>query len=1004
MNRIKVFLILIILGYLPSILAQSINVSGKITDASTGELLPGVNIIINGTTTGTISDINGAYSLEVPLEDAELAFSSIGYITKIIAVNGHSVINVELELDVKTIDEVVVLGYGSMERTNVTGAISSVKTEEISKVPVPNVVEAMRGQVPGLRMTRTDGMPGSGVNFYIRGRNSLKSDEEPLIVIDGIPQTGGNIAEINTDDIESINILKDAGAASIYGTSGANGVILIATKGGKSGKPELKVNISRGYTDLVQKPDLMNAREFVQLKMDAAEGAGRPHELEDVLTDGVEYANYTDSAGIKEIDWHDVLLRIGKITNASISLAGGNDKITFYMNGDVYQEDGIVQHTSYDRYSFRFNSEYNPYKVLKMGAKVQLVKTISDETGNSAVLYNDAPDFTDFLGNTPLGRLYDENNELVPTVKGDQFDYNPLWKYRESQTDRSVGRIALSPYMEITFFEGFTYRINASVEQRTESYGRFTSGLYDLSTVDGTPGNNKSIMFDTTDISYLLDHILTYKKLLADKHMINATLVYGFQTWNGELKRLDGQGSITDLLSYYAVNTSQSDVFLPNYDYDEWRKLYYVGRLGYSYDRRYNITGTIRRDGSSIFGPKHRWGWFPSVSFAWNIDEESFLDNLTMLNNLKYRISWGRMGNDRIGTYKYVALTDPVSYPFGGTSYTGYTADKLANEYLHWETSQQFNTGLDFGLFNNRLFGSFDIYKTNTIDLILDQLIPSVTGFKSIVSNIGETENMGMELIVSYRVLNGDFKWDVSANWARDRNKIVRLNDAKDAEGKLLNDEANGWFIGQDIDVIYNFDYLGVYQLGDSAIAASRHPDKRNYGVGDPKIRDVDGNDTINFKDQTFLGSPTPDWYGGLRNTFSYKGFELTILFEAVKGVTRINYIYGALTGRGNEVNVDYWTPRNPTNEFPQPNIREPYYYQDAVRVRDASFIALRNVSLSYTLPNALTQKIKVSGLTVYVRGNNLKYFTKFEGYSPETNIGAFPITKVWTIGTSITF
>jgi hypothetical protein len=308
-------------------------------------------------------------------------------------------------------------------------------------------------------------------------------------------------------------------------------------------------------------------------------------------------------------------------------------------------------------------------------------------------------------------------------------------------------------------------------------------------------------------------------------------------------------------------------------------------------------------------------------------------------------------------------------------------------------------------MLGNRLNGSVDVYLTNTIDLILDQQIPSVTGFEEIVSNIGETKNSGIEAIVNYRIIDSDFKWDLSVNWARDRNEIVHLTGAVDEEGNEVDDEANGWFIGQDINEIYDFDFIGIWQLGEEEQAAATHPDKRNYGPGDPKIRDIDGNDTINFEDQTFLGNPTPSWYGGIRTTFSYKGLELTVLFDAVQGVTRINYFYGALTGRGNEINVDYWTPENPSNEFPQPNIQSPYYYQDAVRVRDASFIALRNVSLSYTLPKQLTKKIKIASWQLYVRGNNLKYFTKYvDAYSPETDLGRFPITKNWTIGTNITF
>ena len=981
-----------------------ITITGKVTDES-GALMPGVNIVEKGTSKGVVSDANGSYSITVSSPGSVLVFSFVGYISDEIEAGNQTNIDITMVPDIQSLAEVVVIGYGSMERSNVTGAISSVKTEELSKAPVPNVIEAMRSQIPGLRITRTDGKPGAGVNFLIRGEKSLNNSNEPIIVIDGVPSTGGNLAELNSSDIESINVLKDAAAASIYGARGANGVILITTKAGKTGKPVLDINISQGFTDLVNKPNLMNAKEFVQLKMDAAEGAGRPNSLEDVLTDAVEYENYTDPTGIKEIDWHDVLLRIGKITDIGVSLFGGTDKITFYLSGDAYIEDGIVQHSSYDRYSFRLNSDYTPYKFLKIGAKIQLSKSIADETGNAAVVYQNKSDFTDFLGNTPLGRMYDENNELVPTVKGDQFDYNPLWKYRESQTDRSTNRFLLNPYVEFTILNGLTYRINASAEYRSESYRRFTSSRYSWSTLEDEPGRNNSYISYNEPVTYLLDNIVTYKKELAVKHSLNATLVYGIQNYSYDSLGVSGEGSVTDLLSYNAINSTDQVYKSIDFRNDEWANMYFVGRLGYSFDRRYNLTFTGRYDGSSIFGPDMRWGFFPSVSFAWNISEESFLKKIEPIDMLKFRVSWGRMGNDRIGTYGYISLTQNVSYPFSQTLYSGYTADKLANAVLQWETSQQFNVGLDFGLFNNRLNGSFDVYKTETIDLILDQQIPSVTGFTEIVSNIGETENKGIEAILNYRIFNGDFKWEVTANWARDRNKIVHLNGAVDEEGNEVDDLANGWFIGQDINEIYNFDYLGVWQLGEEEQAAAMHPDKANYGPGDPKIRDVDGNDTINFEDRTFLGNPTPDWYGGLRNTFSYKGLELTVLFEAVQGITRINYFYGGLTSRGNEIKVDYWTPRNPTNEFPQPNIRSPYYYIDAARVRDASFVALRNVSLAYMLPKKLTQKVKISSLQIYIRGNNLKYFTKFnDAYTPETDVGRFPITKIWTIGTNITF
>ncbi|MBN1952995.1 MAG: TonB-dependent receptor [Bacteroidales bacterium] len=980
-------------------------VSGTVKDAETGETIIGANVMIKGTSLGTITDINGNFNLNVPDGEAAILVSYIGYIQEEVSITGLTSIEILLVPDIESLEEVVVIGYGTMDKTNVTGAISSLKTDELNKAPVPNMIEAMRGQVPGLRMTRSSGAPGSGVEFLIRGKNSLNSSNEPLIVIDGVPSTGGNLAELSNSDIESINILKDAAAASIYGARGANGVILVNTKSGNKGKPMLDVSISKGYTNLIHELNLMDADQYVQLKMDAAAGMGLNNNLEAVLTDAIEYANYTNPDGVQQIDWHDVILRTGQVTNAGVSLSGGTDKISFYLNGDAYLEDGIVQYSSYDRYSFRLNADYQPYKFIKIGARAQMSRSIADETGNRAVESPQGdPDFTDFLHNTPLGRLYNENNELVPTVRGDQFDYNPLYKYRESETDRITSRVLFNPYIEITPFEGFTYRLNASAEERHERYYRFTSSIYNSSTLSDEPGNNSMIMWHSQPITYLLDNILSYIKDFK-KHKLDLTLVYGIQAYETDRMEVSGAATATDLLSYNSINTSELDYRRIIYTTDEWRNIYYVGRLGYSYDRRYVFTGTVRYDGSSVFGPEYRWGMFPSVSFAWNVNNESFMQNVDFINSLKYRVSWGRMGNDRIATYGYIATTDNVSYPFSEEVYSGLTSGNLPSEYLHWETSQQFNTGIDFAILNYRLTGSVDVYKTNTIGLILDRLIPPVTGFSDMVSNIGETENKGIEINLNYLVINSVFKWEISANWARDRNKIIRLNDAVDADGNLVDDVANGWFIGQDIDEIYNLDYVGVYQIGEEELAATMHPDKAYYSAGFPKIRDVDGDGLITMDDRTFLGNPTPDWYGGLRNTFSYKGIDLTILFEAVQGVTKINTFYGNLDGRSNSVVVDYWTPDNPTNVFPQPRAGRGYDYPDAVRVRDASYIALRNVSLSYAIPGKLADRAKISAMQLYLRGNNLRYFTDYmDAYSPEMGSGPYPITRNWTIGTHITF
>jgi TonB-dependent starch-binding outer membrane protein SusC len=999
-------------------LQQSKTITGTVVDED-GVSLPGVSVVVKGTTTGTVTDIDGKYSLNVSPGAKTLVFSFIGMSQQEIPIGSQSQINVTLEQGIVNLDEVVAIGYGSMEKNNVTGAISSIKADEIMKAPVPNVVEALRGQVSGVKISRASGQPGSKVDFLIRGKKSLSSSNEPLIVIDGVPNTGGNLAEINPADIATINILKDAAAASIYGASAANGVVLITTKNGVFGKPSLNVEFSYGLSDLAMEPVMFNAREYVEVKNAASIGGGLGPKTPEQLLDAVELKNWGGGDSIKESNWHDVLLKIGHIKNASVSLSGGTDKFHYYMNGDAYLEDGIAQHSTYDRYSMRVNADYAPYDFLTVGARMQLSKSIADETGST--LYNGSADFGDFVGNSPLGRLYDDYGRLVPTVKGDQFQYNPLYRYRESQVDRNSSRVYINPWFEIKIFDGLTYRMNAFAEQRFENYKEFYSSIYNNSELDADPGTNKLRIQLKEEMTYLWDNILNYHKIFNEVHSVDATFVYGIQTYDTYTLNTNGQGSSSDVLKYNDMSSVPASNSTVTYDPDEWGKEYYVARVGYGYDERYSITATFRRDGSSKFGPLSKYGNFPSIAAAWNIQNESFMKSVDPVSILKYRVSYGLMGNDNIPTYRYLATTSNGTAVFNQTGYTGKTTDPqvFPNANLRWEKSNQFNTGIDFGLFKNRISGTIDYYNTLTTDLLLTEQIPSTTGYTQVMSNVGKTKNWGIDANIDFAILTGEFKWDMSVNWAKDHNEIVSLSRyAVDKDGKPVDDKANGWFIGQDIDVIYDYKFIGIYSTSeeDIAMAKAMNPTIKTYGPGDAKIADVAGKVTdenptggpdgiIDTNDKTFLGSPTPSWYGGIRNTLSYKGFELTVLFEAVMGVEKINGYYGNLTMRDNQIKVDYWTPEDQVADFPQPNVKKEYDFADAVKLRDASFISLRNLSFGYNVPSKLIKKTPFKALAVFVRGNNLKYFTDYkDSYSPEIDPWNFPITKTWTFSAKITF
>jgi TonB-dependent starch-binding outer membrane protein SusC len=1017
MKKLTTLLAIIIFSGMQILSAQALKITGKVADANTGEPLPGVNVIQKGTTTGVMTGADGTFTMSVTNTESVLVFSFIGYVSQEIAVGNQSVINVSLTEDIKQVDEVVVIGYGSMQRSNVTGSISSVKADDLKRTPVPNAIEAIRGQVPGVRITRGDGTPGSDVSLTIRGVRSLgaasKEDDPdyvnsnaPLIVVDGVPYSGGKISDINPDDIASMDILKDAAATSVYGSSAANGVILITTKSGSTGKASLTVSASTGITDLVQKPTLYDGKGFAQLKIDALEGNRKNTKalVPESVLDPIELANYY--AG-NNLDMHDVMLRQGKINQANVSLTGGTDKFHYYLNGEAYNETGIVQHMSYDRYSFRLNSDYTPYKFVTIGAKVQYVVTKSDETGNTMGPDNKT-DFTDFIGNSPLGRLRDSLGNLTPTVNGDQFQYNPLYRYEHSDAGRQTYRASVTPFIEFKIIDGLTYRINGFAETRSERFTRFLDGKYDAQNIGYC---NYKIDFGQEN-NYLFDNILNYNRTFFDKHMLNLTAVYGFQTGRGEDFIITAEDNIKNYIGIYDIeNVDRAGArnYKTELNPTQSGKAYYVGRLAYSFDNRFNLTASARWDYTSQFGPDNKKGFFPSVAAAWNIHNESFLQNLSIINVLKYRISYGEVGNDRIPDFKYLFSAKPSNYIFAGTSYAGWTNDRSGNYSLKWETSQQFNTGLDFGILQNRVTGSFDYYSTVNKDILYNEQVPIIYGDSKglIMSNVAETKGWGLGAILTVKILDGAFKWETSANWSKDKNEIVNLGGKKvDSNGNPIDDVANGWFIGQDINVIYDYKFIGIYQEADTAIARKRHSDKISYGAGDPIIADIDGNDTINAEDKTFLGSSkTPDWYGGWSNTFSFMGFELNILFETVQGIKRVNYFINSLNGRDNTVVVNYWTPRNTSGDFPQPYNSGIYDYDRAVRLTDASFIALRNVSLTYNLPQSILKKTPLKNVSIYVRGNNLKYFTDFkQTYSPEFDFGRFPVTKTWSTGLNITF
>lgn len=976
-SRVRPLILLVtsLLGLQSALHAQQVTIQGRVINDETNAPIAGVAISVEGTTTGTLTNSAGEFTLNVPNANATLVVSSVGFAENRISLNGRTNVVVRLREEAIALDEIVVIGYGAQKKSDLTGSVATVDAQRLENTAATTIEQAIQGTVPGVAITTTGGGAEPRNTFQIRGQNSILAGNEPLIVVDGIPYAG-SISEINQNDVASISVLKDASAAAIYGSRGSNGVVLITTKKG-GGAPRFAYEGNAGVQEITNVPRLMTGTEFAEFKCVRLSGGSN---CESVLTD-TELENLRSG---QNADWLDLAMRTGHQQQHNLSFAGGSDNIRYYVAGSVLDVSGVARNDDFQRYSFRVNLDSDVKSWLKMGTSTQM--SHADRSGLGA-------DFSDAFFMNPLTNPFNSDGTLTLTPwPEDVFWANPLQGTLVVDSDKTR-RVLTSNFVEANLLPGLSYRINAGADFASAELGRY----FGRDTRRGLEAQGIAQTENARRFDWTAENILRFDRTFGN-HRLDVTGLVSFQENSIEEDHLDSEGFPNDVLTYYQANVGA--LVLPAYVFSDSRLISQMGRLNYGFDDRYLITLTARRDGFSGFGANNKYGVFPSVALAWNVSNESFWPYSESANTFRFRGSYGQNGNQAISPYQTLARLGELSYVENAQTAPGFLPTSLGNPSLKWETTTSLNFGADLGLWRDRVTASVDVYRARTDDLLLNRLISPVHGITRIAANIGEVANRGIEFqISSLNIDRPNFSWSTDFNIAANRNEILNLY------GDDQDDLGNQWFIGHPIDVIYDYRFDGIWQEGDD-IASSAQP---NAQPGDVRIVDLNGDGTINPDDRTFLGSLQPDFVAGLTNTLRFKGITLSTFLHSVQGVVRENGLLGLnlvhAEVRRNTVFQEYWTPQNPSNRVPRNSddsnpLSVPF-------LEDASFVRLQDVTLSYAVPASWSGRVGASSLRLYVNGRNLWTRTDWTGTDPEFNNAnqrGIPLQRVIVGGINVQF
>lgn len=994
---------------------QNNPVSGVVTDEK-GMPVPGASVVIKGTRQGVSTNAKGEFVLRDVPKGAVLIISSLGYTPREISADGQTNITIILREHIGRLNEAVVVGYGTVKKSDITGSVASVNENDIKATPVTDLDRAMQGRAAGVLVTQNSARPGGAATIRIRGTGSVNAGNAPLYVVDGFPTN--SINDINPADIESIEILKDASSTAIYGSRGSNGVIMVTTKRGRKGESSVNFESYYGIQSVRRKIPLLNAQQYAEFINEArVNGGGAPY------FDGSSAERPLPANVGKGTDWQDEVFRQAPIQNYQLSFTGGETKTRYAISGNYYNQDGILLNSYFKRYTLRANVDREVTTRLTAGLSMQAAYTKSNasrtetdggaSSGVTNAAVNYAPTFPVYNAN---GRYYRDQGPL----NGNLVD-NPVGLANEITDQVSSIRLLANFFAEYRIMDGLSFRTSWGADLssfKTNYYATRQIGL-------GAGTNGDASVSAGQGINWLNENTLTYTKVFAGVHNLTAMAGYTTQAYHNENVTANATNFIDDFAKYNNL-ASGATLRTPGSGAGDWALISYLARVNYGFDNRFLLTLTARSDGSSRFGPNNKYGFFPSGALAWRVINENFMKGQQLISELKLRTSYGLTGNQEIGDYGYLSFISNVKYPFGTTPVlqTGGVPGGISNHDLSWEKNAQLDAGVDIGLFRNRVMLTADYYIKTTSDLLFSVNVPQTTGYSSSLQNIGRVENRGFELGLNTVNIDGPaLKWNSAFNISFNRNKVLALDGRPEFTAGSGSGHLGVWGntvlmkVGGPLGNFYGRKMTGIFQ-NKAEIDASA---QKSASPGDIRYEDINSDGVINDQDRTVIGNGNPDFFGGLNNTVSYKGIELNIFIQGSYGNDILNFgrfdLYN-LNGNNNQSAdvLHRWTSANPANEVPRANSNGGQRILSSFHIEDGSYLRVKNISLGYYFPQHLLSRVKLASLKVYVSAQNWITFTKYKGYDPEVSrfgsssidqgmdYGGYPTSKTLLFGLNVKF